>query len=283
MQGLFLKLTEIPKIGFAHHFQAENYQASYMSKIISIELVYIKSGSFTAELYGKNYDICPGSILVLPRTLPLTLTAEKGVVHTHCTVQLLLNTPPIFIDNADKEAYELTDGIVLPFITPPCPENESIKKELYAIISSVGTLGKDGKLSAALGAMGILAKLNRMYRQAAYRAAGKASLLEYKIKSYVSANIHKQFTIAELAQALGKTPNYLNSVFKQATGIGIRQYINREKVHIISTILESENLTFRQACESVAIYDVSYGYRLFKKQTGITPAAFAEGKHLKPN
>ncbi|MBQ4161066.1 MAG: hypothetical protein IJD83_09060, partial [Clostridia bacterium] len=87
-------------------------------------------------------------------------------MHTHCTVQLLLNTPPVFIDNADKEAYELTDGIVLPFITPPCPENESIKKELYAIISSIGTLGEDGKLSAALSAMGILAKLNRMYRQA---------------------------------------------------------------------------------------------------------------------
>ncbi len=283
MQGLFLNLTEIPKIGFAHHFQAENYQASYGLKTISIELVYIKSGSFTAKLYGKNYDIVPGSILVLPRTLPLTLTAEKGVVHTHCTVQLLLKSPPMLIEATDKETHALTDGIVLPFITPPCPENESIKKELYAIISSVGTLGEEGKLSAALSAMGILAKLERIYRQTLYTKSGKASLLEYKIKNYISANIHKPFTIAELAHALGKTPNYLNSVFKQATGIGIRQYINREKVHIISTILESENLTFKQACESVAIYDISYGYRLFKKQTGITPAAFAEGKHLKPN
>lgn len=280
MQGLFLNLTEIPKIGFAHHFQAENTPQIYGSKKPSIELVYVKSGKLIAQLYGKNYDIVPGSVLVLPRNLPLTLTAEKDVVHTHCTVQLFLKAPPIFIDDTTNEMQKQSNGIFLPFITPPCAENESIKKELYAIIASIGSLGENGKLSAALSAMGILAKLERTYRQTLFAKSDRTSLLEYKIKNYISANIHKPFTIAELAQALGKTPNYLNSVFKAATGIGIRGYINREKVHIISTILENERLPFKQACESVAIYDVSYGYRLFKKQTGVTPATFLEGKHF---
>ena len=60
--------------------------------------------------------------------------------------------------------------------------------------------------------------------------------------------------------------------------MGIHQYINKEKVRIISEIISERKLPFKKACESVGIEDVSYGYRMFKKHTGLTPSQFTDSQ-----
>ena len=104
--------------------------------------------------------------------------------------------------------------------------------------------------------------------------------MEYKIKHFIANNISKELPLSKIAEAMGKTPNYLNSVFKDATGMGIHQYISRERVRTICELMQTQGIPFKKACECVSILDVSYGYRLFKKHTGVTPGAFLEGKHL---
>ena len=70
------------------------------------------------------------------------------------------------------------------------------------------------------------------------------------------------------------TPNYINSVFKKRQGISIRQYINKEKVSLICELMHHRGVSFKIACENAGIFDVSYGYRLFKKSMGITTKEF---------
>lgn len=280
MHGIYLKFDEIPQIGFAHHFHTENYSQKYNIKDDSFELVYVKTGGIIATLYGKNYDIQPQSILVLFRCLPIRLRAKDNSPQTHCTVQIKVKGQIEFVDDNFPLPSEDSNGIILPFIIPPCSENEAIKKELYSIISNIGSLGDKGKFTSSLCAMGILSKLDNMYRQKLYAKRSKASLLEYKIKHYISENISNNFTISDIAQEIGKTPNYLNSIFKEINGMGIRQYINGEKIRIICEILKVREVSFKKACENVAIYDISYGYRLFKKHTGVTPSDFMNGTHL---
>ena len=77
---------------------------------------------------------------------------------------------------------------------------------------------------------------------------------------------------------MARTPNYLNSVFKKSAGMGIHQYINKEKVRIISELILERKLPFKKACESVGIEDISYGYRMFKKHTGLTPSQYMESQ-----
>ena len=280
MQGIHLKFKDIPTIGFAHHFNAENYFQSYNISDDSFEIVYIKAGDVTAELYDKVYDIEAGSILVLFRRLPIKLSSKKGTPHTHCSVQIKTSGVAEFIDSDFQIPKDSTRGIMLPFITPPCQENELIKKDLYSIISLLGGSNEGGKFSASLCAMGILSKLDSLYIQKLYAKKNNSSLLDYKIKQYISRNISKDLSLENIAMAVGKSPNYLNSVFKKVNDIGIHQYINREKVRIIGECIKNRGFSFREACESVSVYDVSYGYRLFKKHSGLTPSAFLEGRQL---
>lgn len=280
MQGIHLKFQDIPTIGFAHHFNAENYFQSYNMADDSFEIVYIKAGDVTAKLYDKIYDIEPGSILVLFRRLPIELSSKNGTPHTHCSVQIKTSGVAEFIDSDFQIPKDSTRGIMLPFITPPCQENELIKKDLYSIISLIGGSNEAGKFSASLCAMGVLSKLDSLYIQKIYAKKNNSSLLDYKIKQYISRNISKDLSLENIATAIGKSPNYLNSVFKKINDIGIHQYINREKVRIIGECIKNRGFSFREACESVSVYDISYGYRLFKKHSGVTPGAFLEGRQL---
>lgn len=280
MKGLYLKFDEIPQIGFAHHFLMNNYVQNYGIRYDGIEIVYIKTGEITAQLYGKKYDIEPGSILVFHRNMPLTLISPKGSCQTHCSVHIKIKGDILPIESEECFLKSGSGGVLIPFITPPCQENEEIKKELYSIVSTVGNMGEAGRFSASLCAMGILSKLDGMYRQKLYAKNSGASILEYKVKHFIAENINKDLSLSKIAEAMGKTPNYLNSVFKNATGMGIRQYINKERARTICELMQIQGASFKMACESVSILDVSYGYRLFKKQTGVTPAAFLAGKHL---
>ena len=133
-----------------------------------------------------------------------------------------------------------------------------------------------------MAALGILSKIDRIGRRQA-ATESTTSLWEYKIKEYIARYIHKNITLGDIAAALQKTPNYLNSVFHEATGTSIHRYINGEKVKRIAEILENREMSFQDACAAVAITDVSYGYRLFKKHMGVTMRSYLSGERKQKN
>lgn len=271
-----LQFNTIPHIGFAHHFYMENYCQKHNISEKSLELVYVKNGEIIAEVYGMSFKVHEGSIFLLFRDLPYKLYSAGGVPQAHCSIQLVFDYSLSII----KDFYELPgdfNGLILPLVIAPGAETEMIKKELYTIVSELGTSREKYTLSASLAAMGILAKLDRICRWELYAKKKSASILEYKIKQYITEHIHKNIHLTDLETALEKTPNYLNSVFKLSTGLSINQYISKEKVRLIGELMENKGLSFKASCESVAIMDVSYGYRLFKKHMGVTPKTYLLG------
>lgn len=284
VDGIYLDFKDVPTIGFAHHFRMENYNQDmenikqpdiYDNK--GIEIVYIKEGRIIACLKGVKYPVEPGSIMVILRSLPIKLYAEDSSARTHCTLELRMEHSCTVIEDSTS-VDKNTPTFLLPFINPPCRENEEIKKKLFSVVSGVGAKGGKGSLADVADAMSILSELDRIYRARLYESSAAASITEYRIKSYISEKIHGKIPLNDIADALGKTPNYLNSVFKESTGMGIHHYINQEKVRIISELILGKKLSFKRACESVGIEDISYGYRMFKKHTGLTPGEFVSAE-----
>lgn len=277
MFGTLITFNDLPKIGFAHHFYMDNYQRKDVAGDWSFEIVYVKKGGITAQLYDKTFYIQPGSVFLLFRHLPIELRAADGGQQAHCSVQILLNYSFSLLEKAEELPENFT-GLALPFVIQPGAEAESVKKELYTIVSQLGTSRESNALSASLMAGGILSKLDALFRQKLNANQKASSLLEYKIKRYIAEHIHQEIPMGELAQALERTPNYLNSVFKACEGISLHKYISREKVRLISELMENKGVSFQIACENVAITDISYGYRLFKKYMGVTPKTYLAGR-----
>ena len=273
MYYALVSFKTVPKPGFSHHFYAESYSYTREKLENSLEIVYIKKGNLTIEFEDETMLAEPGSIFVLIRTLPLTIKAEKGSMHTHCTVELISD----FEFELVRDKTEIPPdypGLVLPFVTPPCPETERMKKKLYSVVSELSVSGNTAGFTSSLCCMGILEEINSIYKSKSLNDTKDSSILCYKIRRYISEHLNESIHLSDISNHLGKTSVYLNSVFKKENGTTIHQYINREKIRIISELMENKGLPFKTACENAGITDVSYGYRMFKKHTGITPAHY---------
>ncbi len=274
MYSGFLTFNTLPQIGFAHHFYTEDYSIAYGSHKKSFEIVYVSSGCLEVELYGEKLYAPTGSIFVLFRHLPITLRSINHAPQSHCTVQVAFNYDLTLLRD---EAVPEQSGILLPFVTLPCAETEEIKKLLYTIVSDMGISREENGLSSSLGFLEIMRRLDRMARKAHNQNSSAASITSYRVKKYIAHNIGENITLNDIAEALNKTPNYINRLFREANGITINQYISKEKVELIATLIRKQNLSFKTACDNVGITDTAYGYRLFKKHMGVTPGQYLSG------
>lgn len=78
--------------------------------------------------------------------------------------------------------------------------------------------------------------------------------------------------IALLARQMGYQMDYLNRIFKQATGQTLREYRDATLLRKAVRLLREKPLV-KDVCEELGFLDQNYFARWFKKQTGLQPSA----------
>lgn len=270
MYYTLVSFKTVPKIGFAHHFYAETYHYTREKLENSLEVVYIKEGNMDISYDGETIVAPVGSVFVFPRTLPLTLKTGQ---HAHCSVQLLSDFHFEIVNSKENIPADF-GGLVLPFVTPEGRTSEAVKKQLYSIVSQLSVSRELNEFPSSVCALGVLELLHTQFKAESLNNMRAPSVLCYRIKRYVAEHLNENLFLSDIAEELGKTAIYLNAVFKKETGASIGQYINREKIRLIADLMLNKGTSFKSACESAGILDVSYGYRLFKKQMGVTPGEY---------
>jgi len=91
---------------------------------------------------------------------------------------------------------------------------------------------------------------------------------------YMQTALHRQFTVAELANELQISPAHLSRIFKAVTDCSPIEYMNRLKIHHARQLLETQDIPIREVAAQIGITDEKYFLRLFKKYTGMTTGAF---------
>lgn len=273
----YLKFSSIPDIGFAHHYCSDKYSFDYGKTLGSFEITYINSGAMVAELYDKTFYINKGDILVLFRQLPIKLRSLGEGEQSHCTVQLQFDYDFELIEKSEKRP---DDGFILPFVTKQGEYTDEMRKSLYEIVSKVSQAPDRRSLSASIKALEIMKKLDSIAREENPDSNTYHSHIALMAENFIKENIDKKISLSDISKEIGKSPNYINFAFKKEKGTTLNDYINREKVNLIITLMQKQGLHFTKACSCVGITDPCYGYRLFKKHTGITPNMFFKSQQM---
>lgn len=281
MAATLISFETIPQFGFAHHIYTEDTRQSQKNIQRSFVLVYVKSGHLTAHIYDRTVEAPAGSVLILFRHVPFQLFSPRNTPQDYCSIQVYTDYSFGILEDGEDFSPDFA-GLSLPLVVPPGNEAELIKKDMLNIISSLSVSRERYRYSTAMTMCGILSRLDAFYRQKQHRGKSTSSYWEYKIKRYIADHIQMIVSLEDLAAAMDKTPNYLNNVFSEATGISIHQYMNREKMRLITALMEDRGLTFREACENVGITDLSHGYRLFKRYMGVTPKQYMTAERMNP-
>lgn len=107
----------------------------------------------------------------------------------------------------------------------------------------------------------------------------KSGPLVNKLKKKIDQEFqNKEFSLNEVADELGVTPNYLGAQFKQKIGKSYTEYIEKLRIDKACRLLKETNLKIYQIADECGYADGQYLSRVFKNAIGLTPLEYKAKK-----
>lgn len=101
-------------------------------------------------------------------------------------------------------------------------------------------------------------------------------LITRKVISYIEENFKNDITIGELSMIAFLSPAQFCRIFKQNTGLTVREFMQKTRIEIACRMLHDSNKTIQDIACSVGYQDIKYFKEVFKKITGNTPSKMRE-------
>lgn len=95
-----------------------------------------------------------------------------------------------------------------------------------------------------------------------------------RCKNYVYTHLHGRVSLAEAAEALHTSPNYLSSLFSKTEGMTFTDFVMREKVSIAKSLLLYSSLSSNEIAATLGFVSQSHLGKCFRAWTGMTPMQF---------
>lgn len=92
-----------------------------------------------------------------------------------------------------------------------------------------------------------------------------------KVINFVKQNYSERITLSDAAQIAGYNPSYLSQIFKKKLGISFVDYLNHVRIGHAKEMLADGKLTIAEISADCGYPDTNYFYRIFRKETGMSP------------
>lgn len=99
-----------------------------------------------------------------------------------------------------------------------------------------------------------------------------------RVKVFLRRNVHKKVTLEEAAGVVLLSPKYLSRVFKEIAGKNFNEYKLEQKIAQAKKWLAETGHSVDMISYSLGYLNEESFIRLFKKSTGMTPAAYRKAR-----
>lgn len=120
----------------------------------------------------------------------------------------------------------------------------------------------------------IKAQLQRVAKLAAQQGNQQFSRNVVAMRHIIQTRYSEQLSLAMVASELHLNAVYLGQLFKQEVGRSFAQFLNDYRVDVAVDLLRDSDQDIGQIAETVGYQNSSYFYKLFKKQTGMSPGDY---------
>ncbi len=111
------------------------------------------------------------------------------------------------------------------------------------------------------------------------RLGSEAQRILRQAMAYINEHYAQPISRKDLASQLAVSDNYLTRCFRQELGITPTAYVNRRRVQQAKAIFQQQGqTTVTEVALAVGFSDSNYFARVFRKEEGVTPSAYAQGK-----
>ena len=231
------------------------------------QIFYGVSGSGEFFVEGSRFVLHPGQIALLPprsRHGYHSLEGEwvlhyigfEGLLCPRLLTVLGLAEAGIFAP-ADGERFLAHLRTLETLLLSRAPEQSRCSAELYAAL------------------LDLSADLQRLPDSRAAEGQGLAK----EMILYLEDHFMEDISLDTLSAQFQRTPEYLCSIFKAATGDTILHYLRTIRIHQAKLqLMEKPNVGLREISEACGFHSVSYFGKVFREATGFTPQGYRLGR-----
>ncbi|NJN99686.1 MAG: helix-turn-helix transcriptional regulator, partial [Anaerolineales bacterium] len=92
---------------------------------------------------------------------------------------------------------------------------------------------------------------------------------------YIQQHHHNpDISLNDVAGAVNLSPSHLAHLLKERVGVSYKQYLTQLRIEAAKKLLRTTNLTINTVAETVGYQNVTNFYRLFQRETSMTPASY---------
>ena len=107
---------------------------------------------------------------------------------------------------------------------------------------------------------------------------GRVSAMEQKflrsIQEYVSANLHRNITLDDMAEVVCLSPSTLYKKMKEYADISPMEYVMKVRLHRAVELLKDDSVSVQEVVQAVGFNTHSFFSECFKREFGMTPRAW---------
>ncbi len=96
-----------------------------------------------------------------------------------------------------------------------------------------------------------------------------------KMIHYIQKNSNRNISRKTLAKEFSLSPEYINAIFKNDTGLSPTNFIHRVKINKAYNLLNQEDLSVKEVADKLGFYDQFYFSKIFKRIMGFPPSKVA--------
>lgn len=97
-------------------------------------------------------------------------------------------------------------------------------------------------------------------------------------KDYIKDNYSKDISLDDVSRIVNISPYYFSKLFKEDTGENFIEYLTGIRIEKAKELLNTAEYSMKEICTMVGYSDPNYFSRSFKKNVGVTPTEYKEGK-----
>ena len=104
----------------------------------------------------------------------------------------------------------------------------------------------------------------------------------FNCKTYITEHYSENLTLSEICKKFGYSVPYVSSKFRDTVGMTFSHYLQKERVNRSRALLLCTNLSVEEICAKVGYNNSTFFYRIFKKETGVSPREYRSShEHLR--
>lgn len=274
-----------------------------LHRYITAQVEQMRNSELLAVMKGRSVDTVGHTLRIEGKNVILAgfrvpMMDEKQILQDEVMLFVVDNILSELM--AEFEFYRMEDGQLLFYLFLGDGEEQAWREAIYKSARYLCDFMEQrdvslyGVLSSTLNGMDQLRfayqeVLEGLESVKLFRDCGIVDMEEQQISGgkgivrsitrYVEEHIaDSDLNINTIAEGIGRNPKYISRVFKEETGEGILDYVNRQRIRKEQVLMRSENMTLEQIGSMVGYASAKTFRRAFQKETGMMP-----GDYLKDN